>query len=656
MRAAASPRAPRAPRRRRTVTRLVSLAFVGYAAYALLGLAGWTGGSGVPRDGFASGDATSEACAARRARACAGGRAAGAPGDSGGDGSARLVSALPRVVSLALPDPDPASGRSRVYGANHWFHVCEFHFHNHARLRRANAFRARFPSASKESALKESAQTTNSANDGVPVIIVVPTESWLTELTPMTRLLLAASYTDGSSADVHFASPREISFSFAREGQTLASSGTDDEGFRQTSEQPSSVERLRCGWLERAWRVSGAQNALERFAANGALPVFRNADVTRTSRDEPFVRETCEPAIGEALAVGTPLAGDARMGRVKAERGDWLPTDEDVVSVRDAFAGLCREPNRRSGSADERHSPRPENAAAAAAAAALAAQPCGVASGDDVSDTRHLVIYQRDTGRVIEDVRELATRLERTLRATTEAASRRQNTETTETFQFDWRVSVVTHHDSFPPCALRRCLARADALVTPHGFQSMLYLFLPARAHVHEVFPHRYYKHGYKRAALEWGVSYGFSMSPPRSWLSRLISRLFTTDACMRMYYCRFLARKGDVVVTDADAALIARSAVLAARRGTETGKGNAEPNATEAFETFAETRWHTSASEDSSRAECLAACAGEHGCQLFAVRNGARCALRTDEAQGEKDGDVLGAGIYNNKCYVPGC
>ena len=452
------------------MTRLVSLAFVGYAAYALLGLAGWTGGSGVPRDGFASGDATSEACAARRARACAGVRAAGAPGDSGGDGSARLVSALPRVVSLALPDPDPASGRSRVYGANHWFHVCEFHFHNHARLRRANAFRARFPSASKESALKESAQTTNSANDGVPVIIVVPTESWLTELTPMTRLLLAASYTDGSSADVHFASPREISFSFAREGQTRErSSGTDDVHPEPTpSDTPIRVERLRCGWLERAWRVSFAQNALERFAANGALPVFRNADVTRTSRDEPFVRETCEPAIGEALAVGTPLAGDARMGRVKAERGDWLPTDEDVVSVRDAFAGLCREPNRRSGSADERHSPRPENAAAAAAAAALAAQPCGVASDDDASDTRHLVIYQRDTGRVIEDVRELATRLVRTLRATTEAASRRQNTETTETFQFDWRVSVVTHHDSFPPCA-RTCTRRSRTGTTSTG-------------------------------------------------------------------------------------------------------------------------------------------------------------------------------------------
>ena len=347
------------------MTRLVSLAFVGYAAYALLGLAGWTGGSGVPRDGFASGDATSEACAARRARACAGGRAAGAPGDSGGDGSARLVSALPRVVSLALPDTDPASGRSRVYGANHWFHVCEFHFHNHARLRRANAFRARVEGkASKESALKESA-VTNSANDGRPVIIVVPTESWLTQLTPMTRLLLAASYTDGSSADVHFASPREISISFAREGQTRERSSddvTDDESVNvlpttsDTSDTPIRVERLRCGWLERAWRVSFAQNALERFAVNGALPVS-------------FSEKTCEPAIGEALAVGTPLAGDARMGQVKAERGNWLPTDEDVVSVRDAFAGLCLEPNRSSGSADERHSPRPENAAAAAAAA-----------------------------------------------------------------------------------------------------------------------------------------------------------------------------------------------------------------------------------------------------------------------------------------------
>ena len=637
MRAATSPRAPRAQRRRRTVTRLVSLAFVGYAAYALLGLAGWTGGSGVPSDGFASVDATSEACAARRARACAAAPGARAPGDSGGDASAST--ALPRVVSLALPDPDPASGRSRVYGANHWFHVCEFHFHNHARLRRADAFLTQM-SLSKENPRSDDRTSVKQAS-GPSLVVVVPTDVWLEKLTPMTRLLLAASYADGSSAEVRFAAPREISHS------------------------ESTVVGLRCGWRERAWRVSGAQNVLERFVENAADSKGDDDDASSFS--------SCEPTVGEALA-SSPLAGDARMGRVKAERGDWFPREEDVVSMRDALAGLCEEPNRP-GSTET--SPRSDTAAAAATA--LASQPCGGAFGDSDAESahvRHLVIYQRDTGRVIEDVRDVATRLEGSLNALSdasagEATESEENDGSGSIDRFAWRVSVVTHSDSFPPCALRQCLARASALVTPHGFQSMLYLFLPENAHVHEVFPHRYYKHGYKRAALEWGVSYGFSMSPPRSFASRVLSRVFTTDACMRMYYCRFLARKGDVQVTDADAALIARSAVVAARRAAEAAGGKADERKTPAAgetrptfdsarvtktsEAFAETRWRTQ-SEDSSRAECLAACAGEHGCQLFALEDAARCALRTDDAQGEKDGDVLGAGIYNNKCFVPGC
>ena len=638
MRAATSPRAPRAPRRRRTVTRLVSLAFVGYAAFALLGFAGWTGGSGVPSDSFASVDAKSEACAAQRAGACAAASGARVPGNSGGDAFAST--AVPRVVSLALPDPDPASGRSRVYGANHWFHVCEFHFHNHARLRRANAFLTQ--TASEASGSDDRARSRQSSPS---VVIVVPNDAWLAKLTPMTRLLLAASYTDGSSADVRFAAPREM----ARLAPAPVARATTDA--RAGSETTVvGLVGLRCGWHERAWRVSRAQNALERFVENGAD--------SRGDADAASFSSSCEPTVGEALA-SSPLAGDARMGRVKAERGDWLPRNEDVASMRDALAGLCEEPNRSNSTETSRQSD--------AAAAALASQPCGGAFGDsDEAHVRHLVIYQRNTGRVIEDVADVATRLERLLNELSDAASSTPDSNDGSIDRFVWRVSVVTHHDSFPPCALRRCLTRASALVTPHGFQSMLYLFLPPNAHMHEVFPHRYYKHGYKRAALEWGVSYGFSMSPPRSFASRLLSRLFTTDACMRAYYCRFLARKGDVLVTDADAALIARSAVLAARRAAEAAEGNADekpaagetkPGSASARRAgeFAETRWRTR-SEDSSRAECLAACAGEHGCQFFALENAARCALRMDDAQGEKDGDVLGAGIYNNKCYVPGC
>ena len=69
---------------------------------------------------------------------------------------------------------------------------------------------------------------------------------------------------------------------------------------------------------------------------------------------------------------------------------------------------------------------------------------------------------------------------------------------------------------------------------------------------------------------------------------------------------------------------------------------------------------------------ECLAA-ARNHSCQKFklerggdgsdddeeeeaALERGGACVLRVDSEQGERDGDVIGAGIYNNKCWVPGC
>ena len=102
----------------------------------------------------------------------------------------------------------------------------------------------------------------------------------------------------------------------------------------------------------------------------------------------------------------------------------------------------------------------------------------------------------------------------------------------------------------------------------------MLYLFLPPKALLYEVFPHRYYKHGYKRAALEWGVSHGMTLSPPRSAASRIISAGFTTGGCMSMFYCRYLARKGDVVLEPRDVDAIVR-AVRAEERGEPTRGGS---------------------------------------------------------------------------------
>ena len=75
----------------------------------------------------------------------------------------------------------------------------------------------------------------------------------------------------------------------------------------------------------------------------------------------------------------------------------------------------------------------------------------------------------------------------------------------------------------------------------------MLYLFLPPKALLYEVFPHRYYKHGYKRAALEWGVSHGMTLSPPRSAASRIISaRVHNRRMHVHVLLKAYLARKGD--------------------------------------------------------------------------------------------------------------
>ena len=61
------------------------------------------------------------------------------------------------------------------------------------------------------------------------------------------------------------------------------------------------------------------------------------------------------------------------------------------------------------------------------------------------------------------------------------------------------------HKTSRSPCELMHILHNTDVLVTPHGFQSMLLLFLPRPSLIFEVFPYRYYKRGYGPFGHEYG-------------------------------------------------------------------------------------------------------------------------------------------------------
>ena len=62
------------------------------------------------------------------------------------------------------------------------------------------------------------------------------------------------------------------------------------------------------------------------------------------------------------------------------------------------------------------------------------------------------------------------------------------------------------HVSSRSPCVLMHLLYNVDVLVTAHGFQSMLLLFLPLPSLLFEIFPYKYYKRDNAQLASEYGM------------------------------------------------------------------------------------------------------------------------------------------------------
>jgi hypothetical protein len=114
----------------------------------------------------------------------------------------------------------------------------------------------------------------------------------------------------------------------------------------------------------------------------------------------------------------------------------------------------------------------------------------------------------------------------------------------------DWEIYVLLHAKDRSPCSLAHIMHNTDVLVTPHGFQSMLLLFLPRPAIIFEVFPYRYYKRGYGPFGGEYGVIHGGVMSPPLRWHSWLLLSLVPTKWCMDFKTCREYARGDNVKLT----------------------------------------------------------------------------------------------------------
>eukprot|EP01039_Chlorochromonas_danica_P009398 gene9398-10381_t len=143
-----------------------------------------------------------------------------------------------------------------------------------------------------------------------------------------------------------------------------------------------------------------------------------------------------------------------------------------------------------------------------------------------------LVLYQRDLSRKLLNQEEA-------LKMIREKLSPEQ-----------WQIEVVMHLSSRSPCHLHEILHDTDVLLTPHGFQSMLLIFLPPGKLLFEVFPYKYYKPAYSPFSKEFGVYHGGVMSVGTSWLSKYVFPFVTTQACMQMKQCRVYSRDQDVILS----------------------------------------------------------------------------------------------------------
>ena len=101
-----------------------------------------------------------------------------------------------------------------------------------------------------------------------------------------------------------------------------------------------------------------------------------------------------------------------------------------------------------------------------------------------------------------------------------------------------WNISMVMHREEADPCSIWASLWNVDLLLTPHGFQSILLLFMPKGSAIFEVFPYKYWKEGYRPFANEYGLWHGWSQNKRATTWYRDFVLSFISQVCGRGVYC----------------------------------------------------------------------------------------------------------------------
>ncbi|CAM9729084.1 unnamed protein product [Ascophyllum nodosum] len=488
-----------------------------------------------------------------------------------------------RQVVMLLTSP------YRYFNSNHWFHIGEYYVSRHAEV---------------ESRLPKNAT----------IYIVAPHELFVANLIPMTFFLLLLAFTDGTTRTAEVL-PRSALMHQAMKNRVRALDTTDVESYVYDSSLPAfqrtrkykSGERnplLRSRGLLRLDGEGGGEDfrethdggvrgsisiggletehqAVMDVVVSGSPAAFRIAPkITTAPREAARVlatrgvgqaeEEDPSPALQEAVtgvrgrrlkqdsgAVFLPFPTPApetrpcacahyigEVGPAPKERGYWFQR-ERVDDVRARIDALCGDIYRR-----WRHGYSPETEGedqgpGVAANSSMGEDFWGRVGG---STRKRLVIYQRDKDRQLLAMEGVMSVLGELLGS-------------------EWELVPIVHDNSLEPCWLYSQLMDADMLLTPHGFQSMLLLFLPPGATILEVFPYKYWKDGYAPLAQEWGVRHEYIMSRPVSWVKRLGLFFVPLDRCMKSISCRKWSRGADVLLEKHHLRKIAKAAKEASKR-----------------------------------------------------------------------------------------
>ena len=567
----------------------------------------------------------------------------------------------------------PNLGKS--YKSNHWFHVSEFHAHSRLRARRRRR--------RKEEKVVAKKTEEKVARGYVVVVLTVPERMFL-RAAPTTRFLLAVSYCEDFRDEGGF---EEVAF------RTDGPGGVVGEEFvvsRKQSPRRRLVESFRGESLEESFSSFSSSSlssfalcAMEKdggkFGGNSLLNGMVEVVDVEPPENYAYARgdgsdddEKMNGALEKTLLEGS-------FGGVHVDRGAWMPNAGDSESIREAIKYACAPmPSKKSllsedgafyaaenDDDDEEEKTRAskggrnaensdsldgclrvasqirthESRSSSENSSSSSSSSSSDRKSNESGEVKLALVYNRNAGRAIDDAQSVRAKLEELLNL---SEKKRRNGAVAR-----WRVLVLTHDEKNPPCLLSKCVGSASLVLTPHGFQSMLAIFMSENALLYEVFPSRYYKHGYKRFALEFNLAHGYSQSKPVGFVSNVIARFFTTDGCMKMYYCRYLSRKASVDVDDAMLARLVHAVSMQSQEGEEGEEETLSPPPIVDLLP--------------NRVQCNWRCAGDIACQKFAYDERLKTCrfTRVDRRQKEHanaGGDVIGRGIYDQKCFVLGC